>query len=70
MIVVLGKPTRRLHLPFDRVDSLAWAPDDRHFAFTARRRPGALFELYTIDVDGRHLRKLTRDLDVTGASWR
>jgi Tol biopolymer transport system component len=69
-IVILGNPIRRIRLPFQSVAGLAWSPDGLQFALTARRTIRAPLDVYTIGVDGRHLKRLTHDLDATGASWR
>jgi Tol biopolymer transport system component len=67
-IVVVGSRVR-IHVHLDRVSSLAWSPDDREFAITARPGSAVPSELYTVGTDGKHLRQLTYNFGPTGASW-
>jgi Tol biopolymer transport system component len=58
-------------LPFrSRVSGLAWSPDGTRFAFVANDVNG-IGEVYTVGVDGRNLRQVTRNVDAVGSlSWR
>ncbi len=38
-----------------------WSPDGKRIAFISGKNPGADAQIYVIDVDGRHRRRLTRD---------
>ena len=52
------------------VQGLAWSPDGKQFALTATDTNG-IGEIYTIGVDGKGLRQLTRNLGAVGPlSWR
>ena len=52
------------------VQSVAWSPDDRRFVLTASAKPNAPFDVYTVDADGRHLTRLTWNLNASSATWR
>ena len=52
------------------VQGFAWSPDGKQFALTATDANGT-GEIYTIGVDGKGLRQLTRNLGAVGAlGWR
>ena len=61
---------RRFSLPLAGVQSVAWSPDDRRFVLTASAKPNAPFDVYTVDADGRHLTRLTWNLNASSATWR
>ena len=44
-----------------------WSPDGRHLVFASNRTGN--FDIYTIDVDGAHLRRLTRGGNSDCPSW-
>jgi Tol biopolymer transport system component len=69
-VIADGTSKRVVHLPFRRVTSLAWSPDGTRLAVTARTWTTASFDVYTVRADGTGARRLTRDLDASGVSWR
>jgi TolB protein len=66
-VVVAG---RRVALPFRVLGDLAWSPDGTRFLVTGARRGDAVPDVYSVRTDGTDLQRLTRNLDVSGASWR
>jgi len=69
-IEIVGQPTRRLRLPLKGATGIAWSPDGRKLALTARANATAPSDVYTVDADGRHLKRLTWNLNASGVSWR
>ena len=66
-VVVAGK---RVELPFHLIGDLAWSPDGTRFLLTGIRPGAAVADAYSVRTDGTDLRRLTTNLDVSGASWR
>jgi Tol biopolymer transport system component len=64
--VVQGK---KVPLPFAQVRSIAWSPDGTRFLVAAKPRNAPTFDLYTVRIDGTGVRRLTTNLDVSGAHW-
>ena len=50
---------RRYDLPLEGVTGPAFSPDNRQIVFSGSA--GGLTDIYTVDVDGKHLRRLTSD---------
>jgi Tol biopolymer transport system component len=69
-VVIDVAGSRRIRLPLVRADSVAWSPDGRSFVLTARANSTAPSDVYTVDVDGRNLKRLTWNLNASSASWR
>jgi Tol biopolymer transport system component len=61
---------RRFTLGRVWAQSLAWSPDGRQFVLTARANSTAPLDVYTVDVDGRHLKRRTWNLNASSATWR
>jgi Tol biopolymer transport system component len=70
LVEVIGHKARRIRLPFTRAQGLAWSPDGRQLALAARANESAPFDVYTVDLEGRHAKRLTRGLKASGVSWR
>jgi len=72
-ISIVGGPSFDVSklLPKDSfATGLAWSPDGSRFAIVSKDANG-LGEVWTVGVDGKDLRQVTRDLDVVGnLSWR
>jgi Tol biopolymer transport system component len=66
-VVVAG---RRVSLPFRLIGDLAWSPDGTRFLVTGVRLGGAVPDVFTVRTDGTGLLQLTKNLDVSGATWR
>ena len=60
----------RVALPFRLIGDLGWSPDGTRFLITGIRPGDAVPDVYTVRTDGTDLRRLTRNLDVSGAAWR
>jgi Tol biopolymer transport system component len=68
--VVSGRATRHIRLPLAYAGSLAWSPDGSAFVLTARVDTTAPMDVFTVGTDGRHLKRLTWNLNASNASWR
>ena len=44
-----------------------WSPDGRHLAFASNRTGN--FDIYTMDADGSHVRRLTRGGNSFSPAW-
>lgn len=63
-----GSRVRMFRLPVVAT-SIAWSPDGTSLAVTAKA--GApVFDVYTVALDGTHLRRLTTNVDARDVSWR
>lgn len=69
LVVIDGKATHRYPLPFSEASGLAWSPDGTRLVIVARALSTAPYDAYSLDADGRDLRRLTTNLDVLGATW-
>jgi TolB protein len=68
--IVTPTGVQQVHLPFRDVTSLGWSPGGTRFVVTARASTSATYDVYTVRTDGTDPKRLTRDLDASGASWR
>lgn len=66
-LVVEGKVVQT---PFAQIASVAWSPDGTSLAVAARPRGGATFDVYTLRTGGGGVRRVTRDANASGVSWR
>jgi Tol biopolymer transport system component len=66
-VVVAGK---RVTLPFRLIGDLAWSPEGTRFLVTGIGPGDAVADAYSLRTDGTDLQRLTKNLDVSGASWR
>ena len=66
-VVVRGT---KVQLPFEQVKSLAWSPDGTRFLVAAKPRNAPTFDVFTVRTDGTDARRLTSNMDVSGADWR
>jgi Tol biopolymer transport system component len=57
-------------LPFERVQTIAWSPDGTRWVVVAQQRGQATTDLYTVRTDGTDVRRITRNVAATSASWR
>jgi Tol biopolymer transport system component len=69
-VIVNGASTQKVHLPFERVGSLAWSPDGTRFVVGAHAAGTAAHDIYTLRTDGTDVRRLTTDFDAGAPSWR
>ncbi|MFL5911222.1 MAG: hypothetical protein ACJ768_11700 [Gaiellaceae bacterium] len=60
----------KVALPFAQVKSLVWSPDGTRFVVAARPKNAPTFDVYTVRTDGTGVRRLTANMDVSGADWR
>ena len=68
--IVTGTTTQRVHLPFERIASLAWSPDGSRWAVSAQAAGTASYDIYTVRTDGSDPQRLTTDMDAASPSWR
>ena len=69
-LVVYSGGAHRYRLPFAQATSLSWAPNNHSLAVVARATPSSPYDVYSINLDGTGLRRLTTNLDALGgASW-
>ncbi|HEX3686015.1 MAG TPA: hypothetical protein VHU60_00400 [Gaiellaceae bacterium] len=66
-VVLAGQ---RVTLPFRVTYDLTWSPNGTRFLVTGIRPGDAVPDVYSVRTDGTDLRRLTTNLDVSGASWR
>jgi Tol biopolymer transport system component len=66
-VVLAGQ---RVTLPFRVTYHLTWSPNGTRFLVTGIRPGEAVPDVYSVRTDGTDLRRLTTNLDVSGASWR
>jgi hypothetical protein len=71
LYLVSPSRTRRVPITFDAYSELVqprWSPDGTHVAFirAGTDRGG---DLYVVDADGAHVRRLTQSTRVTGPAW-
>ncbi len=66
---VQGLPARVLS-PFTAVAGIAWAPDGTRFAAVARANGTAVPDVYTFDLNGGNVKRLTRDIGAVGLTYR
>jgi TolB protein len=71
VVASAGGPARRLGRAFaGRVDGPAWSPDGNSIAFDYRPDGSSFQEIWVVDADGRHPRRLTRLRALSGLpSW-
>jgi Tol biopolymer transport system component len=69
LVELTGASPRRIPLQL-RPLGVGWSPDGRSLVLTGRAGASATPDMYVIDADGRKLRRLTSNLDVSSASWR
>ena len=50
--------------------SLAWSPDGTRFLVAAKPKDAPTFDVFTVRTDGTDARRLTSNMDVSGADWR
>ncbi len=62
-----GSPARLLSLPLARVDRPTWSPDGTKLAFGCSTGQSA--HICVIDADGRGLRQLTTEANITSPAW-
>jgi TolB protein len=65
-----GGRLRKVPLPFAMVVSLAWSPDGSRFVVTAGANGSATHDVYTVRIDGSGRKRLTKNMDAMGATWR
>jgi len=65
-----GVELRSVPLPFASVSSVAWSPDGTQLAVTARAWGTPAADVYTVGLDGTHVRRLTENLNARDVSWR
>jgi Tol biopolymer transport system component len=65
-----GRAAAPVKLPFERVQTIAWSPDGTHWVVVAQQRGQATTDVYTVRTDGTDVRRITRNVAVTSASWR
>jgi Tol biopolymer transport system component len=66
---VQGLPARVLS-SFTAVAKIAWAPDGTGFAAVARAKGTAVPDVYTFDLNGGNVKRLTRDIGALGVTYR
>jgi Tol biopolymer transport system component len=69
-VVADGGKLRKVPLPFATVSSLAWSPDGSHFVVSAGATGSATIDVYTVRIDGSGRKRLTKNMNAMGASWR
>jgi len=55
---------------FTTVAEIAWSPDGTRFAAVARAKGTATADLYTFDLNGNNVKRLTHDIGALGLSYR
>jgi TolB protein len=55
---------------FTSVAEIAWSPDGKRFAAAARAKGTAAPDVYTFDLDGANVKRLTRDAGVLSLAYR
>jgi Tol biopolymer transport system component len=63
-----GTSVRSVTLPFASVTSLAWSPDGAGLVVTARAEGTPAADVYSVALDGTHVRRLTTNLDARDVS--
>jgi TolB protein len=69
-VVAGGGKVHKVALPFAAVASLAWSPDGTRVVVTAIPAGGAALDVYTVRIDGSGRKRLTKNMNAIGASWR
>ena len=69
-VIVNGTSAQKVHLPFERVGTLAWSPDGTRLVVGAQAAGTAAPDIYTLRTDGTDVRRLTKDFDAGAPSWR
>jgi hypothetical protein len=64
-----GHTIRRFELHLDELRDISWSPDSRQLILTAGAQ-GKIADLYTVDADGSHLRRVTTNQSACCPSWR
>jgi Tol biopolymer transport system component len=67
-LVDVGRSLSARMSPFPKADNIepAWSPDGKYLAFRSRSDVNLPFQLFVMDVDGRHIQPIAPDLRANG----